>query len=76
MKLSKEQKQMISELNAFMDRNGLTQDAAAYIMATTDRTMRRWVAGHVRPPGAVELLLEVFRKNPSIEKEIVRKYAV
>lgn len=75
MKLSKEQERMIYELNAFMRRNQLTQVNAAHIMATTDRTMRRWVAGCVRPPGAVELLLEIFRKHPAIEKEMIEKYA-
>lgn len=74
MTLSKEQDRLILELNAFMNRNNLTQGDAAYIMATSDRTMRRWVAGHVKPPGTVVLLLEVFKKHPLIEKEIVRKY--
>lgn len=72
---SKDQDRLIHELNAFMNRNNLTQVSAAHIMSTTDRTMRRWVAGHVHPPGAVDLLLKIFRKHPAVEKEVVGKYA-
>lgn len=75
MTLSKEKERMIYELNSFMARNELTQGNAAHIMATTDRTMRRWVAGRVSPPGAVEVLLDIFRKHPAVEKEVVGKYA-
>lgn len=65
----------IKQINKFLKRHDVNQCAFARIIATTDRTVRRWVAGDVRPPGSVELLLEIFDNHPDVAKEIIRKYA-
>ena len=66
---------VVKQLHAFIDRNGLTQGAAACVMHTGIRTMRRWLAGDTVPPGSVDLLLKLFADYPALEKECVRKYA-
>ena len=63
------------QLHAFIDRNGITQAAASRVLHTTERTMRRWLAGDTVPPGSVDLLLKLFADHPALEKECVRKYA-
>jgi DNA-binding transcriptional regulator YiaG len=68
------QKKLVSNLNAFIDRNRLTQKQAACIMSASERTMRRWLAGDTVPPGVVSVVLEVFESNPAAEQKIVGKY--
>lgn len=45
------------ELRAQLDRLGLSQSGAARYLEVDPRTMRRWAAGDIPIPKAVELLL-------------------
>jgi plasmid maintenance system antidote protein VapI len=45
------------QLQAFLDRNGLSQRGAAAAIGIGERTMRRYVAGELPVPRVVELAL-------------------
>jgi DNA-binding transcriptional regulator YiaG len=55
-------------------KNNLTQVRAAIFFEVDQRTIRRWVGGDVYPSGAVMLLLEAFKKSPSVEEYLINKH--
>lgn len=54
--------------------HNLTHLQAGQVIGATERTIRRWVSGEFKPPGAVDRLLEVFRMYPDVEHECLRTF--
>jgi DNA-binding transcriptional regulator YiaG len=51
---------------------GYSQTEFARVIRTEDRTVRRWIAGQSRVPGAVETLLVLLRKRPELKDVLDR----
>lgn len=54
--------------------HNLTHLQAGQVVGATERTIRRWVSGEMRPPEAVNRLLEVFRLYPEVEHDCIRAF--
>jgi len=51
------------QLQAALERLGMTQAEAAKRLGVTDRTVRRWVAGDTRIPEAVTIVVRSWLKE-------------
>lgn len=61
-------------LEQWIAMHNLTHLQAGQVVNATERTVRRWLSGAYKPPGAVDRLLEVFRLYPEIEHDCIRTF--